>query len=222
VAWSRNLELHGTKPAIWFQRLASWPAGAPRRRARRKSGAIGGSVIVADLDTDPLWHTSMFRVFMDAHGLRSIWSAPIRTQAGQVLGALAILQDQPATPMPQQENLRLAQFAGIVVERAQAGAALGKAQAELKRIETVMALGASIAGELTQPLSGVVINTSTGLRMLTADRPDIERMRETLRCTLRDCARASEMVTQLRGLLHSENMEASQALQRPGEASNST
>jgi hypothetical protein len=64
-----------------------------------------------------------------------------------------------------------------------------------------MTLGASLASQITQPISGVAINASTGLRMLAAYPPNIDGARETLKRTLRDCDRASDMVAQLRVLL---------------------
>ena len=59
-------------------------------------------------------------------------------------------------------------------------------------------LTASIAHEVNQPLSGIIINASTCLRMLSADPPNIDGALQTLRRTIRDGNRASEMVSRLR------------------------
>jgi signal transduction histidine kinase len=59
---------------------------------------------------------------------------------------------------------------------------------------------ASIAHEVNQPLSGIVTNASTCLRMLAADPPNLDGARETARRTIRDGHRASEVITRLRGL----------------------
>jgi signal transduction histidine kinase len=61
-------------------------------------------------------------------------------------------------------------------------------------------LTASIAHEVNQPLSGIVTNASTCLRMLAADPPNLDGARETARRTIRDGHRASEVITRLRGL----------------------
>jgi C4-dicarboxylate-specific signal transduction histidine kinase len=61
-------------------------------------------------------------------------------------------------------------------------------------------LTASIAHELNQPLSGIVTNASTCIRMLAADPPNVDGARETARRTIRDGNRASEVVTRLRAL----------------------
>jgi len=61
-------------------------------------------------------------------------------------------------------------------------------------------LTASIAHEVSQPLSGIITNASTCLRMLAADPPNVDGARETARRTIRDGNRASEVVTRLRAL----------------------
>jgi signal transduction histidine kinase len=59
---------------------------------------------------------------------------------------------------------------------------------------------ASIAHEVNQPLSGIITNASTCLRMLAADPPNVEGASETARRTLRDGNRASDVITRLRAL----------------------
>jgi signal transduction histidine kinase len=61
-------------------------------------------------------------------------------------------------------------------------------------------LTASIAHEVNQPLSGIITNASTCLRMLAADPPNIDGARETARRTIRDGNRASDVITRLRAL----------------------
>jgi PAS domain S-box-containing protein len=90
-----------------------------------------------------------------------------------------------------------------VTENVVAAEALNRARSELAhvaRVSTVSALTASIAHEVNQPLSGIITNASTGLRMLDADPPNVDGARETVRRTLRDGNRASEVITRLRAL----------------------
>jgi PAS domain S-box-containing protein len=80
---------------------------------------------------------------------------------------------------------------------------LDKARAQLTHVARITSLGvltASIAHELNQPLSGIITNASTCLRMLAAERPDIDGARETARRTIRDGNRASEVIARLRAL----------------------
>ncbi len=72
--------------------------------------------------------------------------------------------------------------------------------AHVARITALSTLSASIAHEVSQPLSGIITNASTGLRMLAADPPNIEGARETARRTIRDGNRAAEVIARLRSL----------------------
>jgi signal transduction histidine kinase len=78
-----------------------------------------------------------------------------------------------------------------------------KARLELAHVARMMSLGtlaASIAHEISQPLSGIVTNASTCQRMLAATPPNIDGALETARRTIRDANRASEVITRLRAL----------------------
>ena len=72
--------------------------------------------------------------------------------------------------------------------------------ARMARITSLGALTASIAHEVNQPLSGIITNAGTCMRMLAADPPNIDGARETARRTIRDGNRASEVITRLRAL----------------------
>ncbi|QCP52662.1 PAS domain S-box protein [Trinickia violacea] len=72
--------------------------------------------------------------------------------------------------------------------------------AHLSRVNSHSVLAASIAHEINQPLAGIVTNASTGLRMLSAEPPNVEGAIETVRRTIRDGHRASEVMTRLRAL----------------------
>ncbi|MGA3010275.1 MAG: PAS domain S-box protein [Terracidiphilus sp.] len=90
-----------------------------------------------------------------------------------------------------------------VTERRRIEEALNKARSELAHVSRVTSLGAltaSIAHEVNQPLSGIVTNASTCLRMLAADPPNVDGAIETARRTIRDGNRASEVISRLRAL----------------------
>jgi len=106
----------------------------------------------------------------------------IRDQDGQ-LEYIAAIQDVTARRLSEQ--------------------ALDKARVQLAHVARVTSLGvftASIAHELNQPLSGIITNANTCLRMLAADSPDVDGARETARRTIRDGYRASEVIARLRAL----------------------
>jgi PAS domain S-box-containing protein len=90
-----------------------------------------------------------------------------------------------------------------VTERRLAEEALGKVRSELAQMTRITSLGAltaSIAHEVNQPLSGIVTNASTCLRMLSADPPNVDGALETARRTIRDGNRAADVITRLRAL----------------------
>ena len=96
-----------------------------------------------------------------------------------------------------------------VTQRRLADEALDKARSELAHVTRVMSLGAltaSIAHEVNQPLSGIITNASTCLRMLDADPPNVDGARETAKRTLRDGNRASDVVTRLRALFSKKEL----------------
>ena len=81
--------------------------------------------------------------------------------------------------------------------------ALTEARSELARAARAMSLGiltAAIAHEVNQPLSGIITNASTCVRMLDAEPPNVDGARETARRTIRDGNRASEVISRLRSL----------------------
>jgi PAS domain-containing protein len=90
-----------------------------------------------------------------------------------------------------------------VTHRRHTEEALAKLRADLAQAARVTSFGvltAAIAHEVNQPLAGIVANASTCRRMLAVDPPDLEGARETVRRTLRDAERASEVVKRLRAL----------------------
>jgi PAS domain S-box-containing protein len=100
-----------------------------------------------------------------------------------------------------------------VTERRLSEEVLGNVRSELAHMTRVTSLGAltaSIAHEINQPLSGIVTNASTCLRMLSADPPNVEGARETARRTIRDGNRASEVITRLRALFSKKDTAVEQ------------
>jgi C4-dicarboxylate-specific signal transduction histidine kinase len=103
------------------------------------------------------------------------------------------------------QNGRLEYIGAVqdVTERRLSEEALSKVRSELAHVARVTSLGvltASIAHEVNQPLSGIITNASTCLRMLAADPPNVDGARETARRTIRDGNRASDVITRLRAL----------------------
>jgi signal transduction histidine kinase len=80
--------------------------------------------------------------------------------------------------------------------------------AQASRASTLGTLTASIAHEVSQPLSGIVTNASACLRMLANEPPNIEGARETARRAIRDGNRAAEVISHVRALFSSKSPAA--------------
>jgi signal transduction histidine kinase len=78
--------------------------------------------------------------------------------------------------------------------------------ARAAQVATVAELAASIAHEVNQPLAGIMVNTSTCRKMLDANPPDLDGARETVKRTIRDADRASEVIARLRALFNKKQL----------------
>jgi PAS domain S-box-containing protein len=106
-------------------------------------------------------------------------------------------------PGTDRESRFLMALSEDITQRKLSEEALARARSELAKVTSMTSLGvltASIAHEVNQPLSGIITNAGTCLRMLSADPPNIDGARETVRRTIRDGNRASDVITRLRTL----------------------
>jgi C4-dicarboxylate-specific signal transduction histidine kinase len=86
-------------------------------------------------------------------------------------------------------------------------AELQRTMAELthmNRVATVGVLSASIAHEINQPLTGIVISASAARRWLALREPSIEEARDALDQIESDSHRAGEIITSLQGMFKRE------------------
>jgi diguanylate cyclase (GGDEF)-like protein len=99
------------------------------------------TVVIEDIATDPRFEGA--RDFVLSHGLRSVWSQPVRDSTGAVLGTFAIYRRQVSSPRPQELRLvRVAgQLAGNAIERIRAEKQLLDAVRRLSLAERVARFG---------------------------------------------------------------------------------
>jgi signal transduction histidine kinase len=77
-------------------------------------------------------------------------------------------------------------------------------RAELQRVTRLVTLGeltASIAHEVNQPLTGVVINGNACLRWLAREPPDLDGARQAAEAIIKDGHRASEVLKRIRAVI---------------------
>jgi len=100
---------------------------------------LGRGVTVADIEADALWEFR--REAARAAELRAAWSLPITASDGQVVGTLAVYRRQPGVPQSRDHELlsRMAQIAGIAIERRAAEDALRSSESKFRGLfENVM------------------------------------------------------------------------------------
>lgn len=98
-----------------------------------------------------------------------------------------------------------------VTQRHLSDQALDRARSELARVTRSISVGAmtaSIAHEVNQPLSGIITNASTCVRLLTMAPPDVNGALETARRTIRDGNRAADVISRLRALFSNQAVTA--------------
>ena len=79
--------------------------------------------------------------------------------------------------------------------------ALRQAQGDLARINRVTTMGeltASLAHEISQPISGAITNANVCLRKLGSDKPDLDEVRAAVTRIVRDAQRAAEIIARIR------------------------
>ena len=116
--------------------------------------------------------------------------SPIKDATGTIIGVSKIARD--------------------ITESKRSEEALRKAQAELAHVTRVTTLGeltASIAHEVNQPLSGIVLNGNACLRWLGGVSPNLDEAREAAQRIVRDGNRASDVITRIRALARKTSEE---------------
>jgi C4-dicarboxylate-specific signal transduction histidine kinase len=102
-----------------------------------------------------------------------------------------------------------------VTERVQAEEALRTTQLQLAHVSRVTQMGeltASIAHEVNQPLSAVIMGGAAGLRWLDRPIPDLDEVRTALRRIVEDANRAAQVLGRIRALAQQVTPQTSRIL----------
>jgi PAS domain S-box-containing protein len=129
-----------------------------------------------------------FRIVLPSGTVKHILAIrhPVLNDAGDIVKLVGTAIDMTEHKRAEEERERLHQL-----------------EADLARINRVSMMGelaASIAHEVNQPLSGVVVNGNACLRWLAGDAPNLEEAREAVRRIVRDGKRAGDVIARIRAL----------------------
>jgi PAS domain S-box-containing protein len=132
--------------------------------------------------------SSEFRLVLPSGTVKHVKTVrhPVLNHAGDVVQLVGTTIDITERKRAEEERERLREL-----------------QAELAHINRVSMMGemaASIAHEVNQPLAGIVSNGSACLRLLAADPPDVQEVREAVADIVRDAKRAGEVIARIRTL----------------------
>jgi C4-dicarboxylate-specific signal transduction histidine kinase len=161
---------------------------------------LSGSAAVEILDVA---HTHQFAIARQNKGWEVVETAELKQTKAEIL---RLNNDLERRVWKRTKQLTAAneELRKQMSERERAEDALRTAQAGLARVTRVTGMGelaASIAHEVTQPLTGIVTNGNTCLHWLASSPPNVDKAKTTVERIIRDSNRASDVIHNLRTLV---------------------
>jgi len=153
------------------------------------------AAVVMGLAISGMHYTAMQAAIFAAHG--SVHEARVNASLGQTSLALAVAGITFVI-------LALASTASLS-EQKRAEQAFRQARADLARVNrvtTVAELTASLAHEVSQPISAAVINGNACVRWLAGDTPNVAEARAAAMRMVKDGTRAAEIISRIRLLFN--------------------
>ncbi len=146
-------------------------------------------VVVDDIARDPLWRN--LRPAAALAGVGACWSVPITTEAGQVLGAMALYDDKPSGPMRHQIDM-------LQISARMVGHAIERDQLELRlrdsaKIEALGVMAAGVAHDFNNLLSVIMGNAELAMSALSGH----DQTRINLQNIVTASTTATDLCTQL-------------------------
>jgi C4-dicarboxylate-specific signal transduction histidine kinase len=135
---------------------------------------------------------------------RGRWEVVETPQLAQVKAEIARLNRE----LEERVVERTMQLEAAIVDQRQAWSALQetqKALAHVTRLTTISELTASLAHQVSQPLSAIAANASATLQWLQRTPPAIEEATEAMQLVIRDAERAGDVITHARALVKKSN-----------------
>jgi PAS domain S-box-containing protein len=153
-----------------------------------------GLDIYAELFPDPEYRQVFFEVVAASTGE---WTdLKVKVREGRVIdvaAAFVLLSDGSSLGIGKD-----------ITEWKRTQAALQEAQDNLARVTRVIGMGelvASIAHEINQPLTAVLMNGNFSLRQITSGMPNLEEVQKAIAEIVEDANRISAVISRVRGLL---------------------
>jgi signal transduction histidine kinase len=126
-------------------------------------------VIAEDIGSDPRWMEAPCRAHVLEHGLSAVWSTPICSREGSVIGTVCIYQQDPGSPSQHHQEIiaHVAHLASIAIERSQAEALLKRSEFYLTQGQRI-----SLTGTFAWDVATDEITFSDQLKRIWEFEPD--------------------------------------------------
>ena len=184
-------------------------------------------VFAEDIEHDPLW--TDYREIALAHGLRSCWSMPIRSNEGRVLGSFALYHREPRAPAREDLSLieRASRLAAIAIEQRQLEDQLRAltAHVESVREDERTGIAREIHDVLGQELTALKMDLAWVARRAAGQDALLEKLRDMAAATDEIIQQVRRISTELRpgvlddlGLLAAVEWQAQEFEARTGTA----
>jgi PAS domain S-box-containing protein len=127
-------------------------------------------VIAEDIGSDPRWMEAPCRPHVLQHGLAAVWSTPISSGEGTVIGTVCVYQEKSGSPSPYHQELiaHVTRLASIAIERSQAEAALRRSEMFLAEGQRV-----SLTGSFSWKMDMDELTFSEQLHRIFEIEPDV-------------------------------------------------
>jgi two-component system cell cycle sensor histidine kinase/response regulator CckA len=171
-------------------------------------------VVVEDIYADPLWKD--LRAAARIAGVSSCWSHPVTTTNGQVLGAMALYNNEPRKPERHHlDGLEIAaRMVGLAVERAQLESQLSQAA----KLEALGVLAGGIAHDFNNMLTAVMGNAELALMSLDTKGNPITMLNEIVSTSMKAKELCQQMLAYAgRGSFNRDHFDCNKEIQELGE-----
>jgi PAS domain S-box-containing protein len=110
---------------------------------RGQSISEKAQVISEDIESDVRWASAPCRAHVLEHGLRAVWSTPISSRNGSVVGTVCVYQRGTGSPSPHHQEMisHVTHLASVAIERSQAEAALRRSETFLTEGQRISLTG---------------------------------------------------------------------------------
>jgi PAS domain S-box-containing protein len=132
------------------------------------SAYFARQVIVSDIMSNPLFD-GLRNLALPLY--RAVWSTPIMSSEGKVIGTFAMYYREPRSPSPHDQEIigQITHLAGVAIQRARLDHALAEREAKIRRL-----VDANIIGIYIWNFEGDILDTNDAfLRMVGYDREDV-------------------------------------------------